>query len=60
MAAQNGHLEVVRTLVEQGASVNATNYRGNSPVTMAAKNKHWMVVSYLMENGAVDPDVLVV
>jgi methionyl-tRNA formyltransferase len=37
MATYNGHLELVRYLVEQGADINATNYKGTS-VLMYAKS----------------------
>jgi len=45
MAAENGHLEVVKFLVENGAVINDNN---NYAVRWAARNGHFDVVTYLV------------
>jgi ankyrin repeat protein len=52
IAAQNGQVEVVRTLASLGADVNITNYLGASPVYVAAGNGHVDVIETLAELGA--------
>ena len=47
---QNGHLEVVKFLLDRGADVNADN---NYAVRRASANGHLEVVKFLLENGAV-------
>lgn len=51
-AAQHGHVEAVRLLVEGGASVNRTNHRNESPLLIAAKHGHLEVVKLLVARGA--------
>ena len=57
-AAQNGHLEVVRLLLERGANVNAQNTdelwwrERRTPLHFAAQNGHLDVVRLLLERGA--------
>ena len=46
-AAQNGHLEVVKTLANFTENPNATNYEGLTPIHLAAMNGHTEVVKYL-------------
>ena len=60
-AARNGHLEIVKYLVENGADMESQNdptsaTGGEDAVLMAARNGHLAVVQYLVEKGA-DPDV---
>ena len=51
-AALSGHLEIVRYLVEQGASVTATtNYGNQTAKDVAADNGHTDVVEYLESVG---------
>ena len=53
MAAQNGHLEVVRFLVESGANKDqGTTDDGVTPLYIAAQNGHLEVVRFLVESGA--------
>lgn len=49
LAAENGHLETVKTLVMLGASVVA---HGNNAIMLASLNGRTDVVKYLVENGA--------
>ena len=52
IAAQEGHLEVVRCLVGQGANVDQDNKDGSTPLYIAAHHGHLAVVQLLVENGA--------
>ena len=53
IAAQNGHLEVVRFLVESGANKDqGTADDGATPLYIAAQNGHLEVVRFLLESGA--------
>ena len=38
--AQNGHIDVVRFLAENGASKDQTNNNGRTPLWVAAQNGH--------------------
>ena len=49
IASQNGHVEVVRALVEAGASVDQANNDGRTPLFMASQNGHVEVVKALLE-----------
>lgn len=51
-AAQNGHPEVVSTLLDNGAKINAVDYMGRSAMTMALSFNHYDVVNILAEKGA--------
>jgi hypothetical protein len=48
-ASQNGHLEVVKLLIEKGANVHENNERA---LKWSAMNGHFEVVKLLIENGA--------
>jgi ankyrin repeat protein len=53
IAAQNGHLNVVRTLVKElGADINTAGPDGVSPLMTAAYNEHGDVVAFLVKYGA--------
>ena len=52
MAAKNGHLNVVKYLVEEGADVNAHVMGDETPLIRAAWSGHLDVVKYLVEQGA--------
>ena len=45
-----GHVERVRTLVKYKANVNARTYSGDTPLTLAARNKHDNVVHTLLSD----------
>ena len=48
-SAHNGHLNVAKLLVEQGADINAKDQRGHSALQIAARNGHMEVVKFLLE-----------
>jgi ankyrin repeat protein len=52
MACQEGHLEVVQILVDNGANVNDRGFLGFTPIRVAARNGHLEIVKYLAEKGA--------
>ena len=53
IAAQKGHLEVVRFLVESGANKDqGTTDDGATPLFIAAQKGHLEVVRFLVESGA--------
>ncbi|GIL68375.1 hypothetical protein Vafri_21672 [Volvox africanus] len=52
MAAQKGHLEVVRALVGGGAALDAAKTSGCTALHIAAMSGHTEVVRYLLEAGA--------
>ena len=56
LAAQIGHLEVVRLLLEAGADKDAANKKGLTALRVAAQNGHWEVVRLLREVGAANFD----
>ena len=47
-----GQEEVVRLLVDQGASVNVQSQNGFTPLYMAAQENHDSVVKFLLNMGA--------
>ena len=54
-AAMHGHVEVLRTLLERGAEVNARDrFSGATPLHAAASQGHADVITALLESGA-DP-----
>jgi ankyrin repeat protein len=52
IAAEKGHVDVIKTLVEHGADVNTSNDNGLTPVWIAAQNGHVNVFHSLIEHGA--------
>jgi ankyrin repeat protein len=53
MASQQGHVDVVRVLVEHGADINkAANDGGATPLYIASYDGHVDVVRVLLEQGA--------
>ncbi|WP_377192862.1 ankyrin repeat domain-containing protein [Ruegeria meonggei] len=55
-AAQRGHAEVVKVLLEHGADAN-TSYTFGSPIHAAARANDTAVVALLLENGT-NPDLI--
>ncbi len=55
MAVRRGHLDVVRTLLDAGASPNEKAPDGASAVVIAAANAHWELGVLLLDRGA-DPN----
>lgn len=54
-AAENGHLDIVKTLVEAGAELEARNtYTSQTALYKAVEHKHRDVIEYLLSKGA-DP-----
>ncbi|RPB22051.1 ankyrin, partial [Terfezia boudieri ATCC MYA-4762] len=53
LAAENGHLEVVKVLLDKGATMDATTwYKNRTALHMAAENGHLEVVKVLLDKGA--------
>jgi uncharacterized protein len=51
-ACDNGNLQLVKLLVLNGADVNRINDLGETPIFLAAQNRHWDVATWLVQNGA--------
>jgi hypothetical protein len=51
-AAYNGHIEISRLLLQNGAEVNARSSNGYTPLHWAASNGHVDILHLLVENGA--------
>jgi len=48
IAAQNGHTEVVKLLLDNNADVNATRlYYGDTPIQAAQRRRHFDIVKLL-------------
>lgn len=56
-AAREGHLELVKLLIENGAAINAT-WMGRNPLSFAMDKGRSDVVAYLRSQGAKTPDEL--
>eukprot|EP00928_Gymnodinium_smaydae_P053721 TRINITY_DN37647_c0_g1_i1.p1 TRINITY_DN37647_c0_g1~~TRINITY_DN37647_c0_g1_i1.p1 ORF type:complete len:362 (-),score=66.00 TRINITY_DN37647_c0_g1_i1:173-1258(-) len=52
IAAQNGHTEIVERLLQMGASPNAQNGRGQTPLHMAVEYEFYFVSKLLLDAGA--------
>ena len=50
--AQNGHVDAIRLLAENGANVNSPDKNGYTPVYIAAYKGHADAIRVLAENGA--------
>eukprot|EP00808_Paulinella_micropora_P029352 g15250.t1 len=56
IAGHYGKLGVAMQLLQHGADINFKDGRGDTPLTLATRNKQDMLVRFLMEQGA-DPDI---
>ena len=52
IASQNGNMQMVRFLVNNGAEINCINRVGQTPLTWASRFMHIEIVKYLLYNGA--------
>ena len=55
-ASANGHFEIVKYLLQNGADVNATCKYKETTLKVASKKGHLEIVKYLVENGADEND----
>lgn len=51
-ACYDGHLSVVRYLVEHGADIELANRHGHTCLMISAFKGNYEIVKYLLENGA--------
>lgn len=51
IAAQNGHFEIVKFLVETGADVNSKNGKGNTAIHMSVGYDYYHISKYLLDQG---------
>ncbi len=51
---QNGHADIVRFLIAQGADVNARGNKGRTPLHMAIQHQQKEISALLQEKGALD------
>jgi len=51
LAAQNGHVDICKILLEAGAPWNAVDRYGKCAGNWAQENEHWEVVNLLVEEG---------
>ena len=51
-AAAAGHTQIVKLLVEKGASVNSVTKTNSTPLRAACFDGHYEIVKYLVEHGA--------
>jgi ankyrin repeat protein len=51
-AAQNGHSETIKLLIDKGAEINAVNKNNETPLHLAAQNGHSETVKLLIDKGA--------
>jgi hypothetical protein len=52
IAAQNGHLDLVKLLIEKGGDPNLMNKKNNTPLHMALSYDYIEVSEYLLQHGA--------
>ena len=52
IAAQKGHIDAVRTLIEHGADVNTNDWLGGTPLSCASMAGHTEIVKLLLLKGA--------
>ena len=52
IAAANGDLESIKSLISYRAEVNVKNKHGMTPLLYAVKGKYWNIADYLINSGA--------
>lgn len=52
VAAQHGHLDVVKYLVEHGAAIDSPRNTGATPLFITCQHGHLDVAKYLVKRGA--------
>ena len=52
IASQNGHLDVVRLLLQKGADKDKANNNGATPLYIASRRGHLEIVRHLLQEGA--------
>lgn len=52
-AAQFGDIPFAKMILEAGVDINKKTIRNNTPIYLAIENKHYEMVEFLLENGAV-------
>ena len=52
LSAANGHLEVVKLLLERGADVHAVNGEGETPYQVSLRRGHREIADLLWKHGA--------
>ncbi len=50
--AEKGHLDIVKSLIKQGADINSENAGGYTALMKSSSSGHLGIVKYLIENGA--------
>ena len=51
-AAQEGHVDIVKFLIERGASIQAETNTGDTALTYACSNGHTVITDILLQCGA--------
>lgn len=51
-AAQEGHVNIVKFLIEKGANIHAVTNTGDSALTYACANGHTIIADILLQCGA--------
>lgn len=51
-AAQEGHVDIVKFLIQRGASVHATTNTGDTALTFACASGHTLIADILLQCGA--------
>ena len=51
-SSQNGHVDVVQILIENGAAVDVMDDSKDTPLTLASSNGHCLVAKTLVTKGA--------
>jgi ankyrin repeat protein len=52
LAAANNNLDAIKTLIAQGADVNAANGEGKTPLSLAQEKNYREAAAFLRRHGA--------